>query len=105
MSEADRLREDVNRMMQGLAPLRQSEGREEDEEVDLDEVKDEIRSEMYDKLKNIIETTFTQDAIVRMMSPEHLQQIGNVGANDVAGRLVMNLLRGFEDGYENDYGN
>lgn len=106
MSEADRLKEDVQRMLQGL-PARGAEVRQDPEEMsedDLDDAKAEAREQLAEEVKRIINTTFTRESLVKIATEKGLmEKIGQIGVRDVADEIRTALESGFESYLENEF--
>ena len=104
-TEADRLKEDVQRMLQGL-PARGAERREPDQmsEDDLDDAKREARETLADEVKRIINETFTRDTLAKIATEKGLmEKIGQIGVREVAEEIRTALESGFESYLENEF--
>lgn len=102
MSEADRLKDDVQNMLRGLRPMRQQAEEQEEEAEDLDDAKNEAQSELCESIKEILDQTFTVEALRRMCDEKGItQKIGQIGVKEVADNIREALQRGFEDHLEN----
>jgi hypothetical protein len=102
MSEADRLKEDVQRMLAGLPPRGQQQTEDQTEE-DLDDVISESKGEIADVIRNVIDQTITSDAIKKICEEKGLTaRLGQFGVGRIAAQLKNELTDAMENNFPED---
>lgn len=101
MSEADQLKEDIQRMLQGL-PRRGTEPIEENNE-DFDDTISEAKSEVAEVVRDVIRQTITKESIKKICEEKGLmQRIGQVGIGRISEELKSELVDTIENNFPED---
>lgn len=102
MSEAEQLKEDVQRMLAGLPPRRHQQVEDQTEE-DLDDAISEAQSEIADVIKDVIRQTITKESIKKICEEKGLMaRIGQIGISRIADSLKNDLNEVIDNHFPED---